>query len=214
MPPASHDIAGYRFGDAAPVHTDAYLLPVVREALATVAFPTAARRVFDLGCGNGATAAALTHDGYTVTGVDPSTDGIRQAQAAHPHLDLHLGSAYDDLASAYGTFPALISLEVVEHVYDPRAYAATAFDLVAPGGLAVFSTPYHGYLKNVVIALTGRYDRHHNPLWDHGHIKFWSIATLGALLRQAGFRELAFRRVGRVPALAKSMVALARKPPA
>ena len=55
-------------------------------------------------------------------------------------------------------------------------------------------------------------DRHFTALWDHGHIKFWSMATLGELLREAGFVDLRFERVGRVPALAKSMIAVARKP--
>jgi hypothetical protein len=33
-------------------------------------------------------------------------------------------SAYGNLAEKWGTFPALISLEVVEHVYDPFLWAA------------------------------------------------------------------------------------------
>jgi hypothetical protein len=57
-------------------------------------------------------------------------------------------------------------------------------------------------------------DRHFTALWDHGHIKFWSMATLGELLREAGFVDVRFEgeRVGRVPALARSMIAIARKP--
>jgi 2-polyprenyl-6-hydroxyphenyl methylase/3-demethylubiquinone-9 3-methyltransferase len=54
-------------------------------------------------------------------------------------------------------------------------------------------------------------DQHFTALWDHGHIKFWSIQTLSTLLREAGFYELRFIRVGRVSPLAKSMIAIARK---
>lgn len=54
-------------------------------------------------------------------------------------------------------------------------------------------------------------DAHFTALWDHGHIKFWSIQTLGELLHEAGFVDIHFERVGRVPALAKSMIAAARK---
>ena len=39
-----------------------------------------------------------------------------------------------------------------------------------------------------------------------------SMATLGELLREAGFVDVRFERVGRVPALAKSMIAITRKP--
>ncbi|GGC23871.1 hypothetical protein GCM10011363_45530 [Marivita lacus] len=107
-----------------------------------------------------------------------------------------------------------ISLEVVEHIYAPRDYARTLFDPVEPGGNAIVSTPYHGYLKNLAPALTGKMDRHFTAGWDHGHIKFWSIATLTQLLTEAGFEHIRFRRVGRVPQLAKSMIAIARKPAA
>jgi 2-polyprenyl-6-hydroxyphenyl methylase/3-demethylubiquinone-9 3-methyltransferase len=106
----------------------------------------------------------------------------------------------------------VLSLEVVEHVYAPRDYARTVFDVLSPGGVAIVSTPYHGYWKNLALALTGRMDRHFTALWDHGHIKFWSMTTLGELLREAGFVDIRFQRVGRVPALAKSMIAVARRP--
>ena len=101
---------------------------------------------------------------------------------------------------------------MVEHVYDPRSYASCVHDLLEPGGRALISTPYHGYLKNVAIAVTGNYDWHHNPLWDHGHIKFWSRKTLSTLLEEAGLNIIEFLRVGRVPVLAKSMIAIAEKP--
>lgn len=74
------------------------------------------------------------------------------------------------------------------------------------------STPYHGYLKNLALALTGKMDRHFTALWDHGHIKFWSIPTLTTLMVDAGSETIRFRRVGRIPALAKSMIAIAQKP--
>jgi 2-polyprenyl-6-hydroxyphenyl methylase/3-demethylubiquinone-9 3-methyltransferase len=38
------------------------------------------------------------------------------------------------------------------------------------------------------------------------------MATLGELLREAGFVDLRFERVGRVPVLAKAMIAVVRKP--
>jgi len=100
---------------------------------------------------------------------------------------------------------------VVEHIYFPRKYAATVYDLLEPGCTAIISTPYHGYWKNLVMALSGKLDKHFTALWDHGHIKFWSMDTLGILLTEAGFVDIRFERVGRVPALAKSMIAIAKK---
>ena len=126
-------------------------------------------------------------------------------------MQFAVASAYDDLSSVFGTFEVLLSIEVVEHVFYPRTYAKTAFDLLEPGGVAIITTPYHGYLKNLVIALCGKFDAHVNPLWDGGHIKFWSKSTLRELLTEAGFKSVEYRTAGRFPWLAKSMIAIARK---
>ncbi|HMO35209.1 MAG TPA: class I SAM-dependent methyltransferase, partial [Gemmatales bacterium] len=141
----------------------------------------------------------------------PSERGIALAREAYPELDLHVGSAYDDLASQYGQFPLAISLEVVEHVYSPRLFARCLHDLLKPQGVAIVSTPYHGYWKNLALAVTGKLDKHFSPLWDHGHIKFWSITSLTQLLQEAGFTVEQVHRVGRIPLLAKSMILVARR---
>jgi 2-polyprenyl-6-hydroxyphenyl methylase/3-demethylubiquinone-9 3-methyltransferase len=146
-----------------------------------------------------------------VVGIDSSDSGVAIANSSFPHLKIAVGSAYDDLASRYGDFPVVVSLEVIEHLYDPRIYAKNLFDLVRPGGVALVSTPYHGYVKNLALAVTGRFDAHFTALWDGGHIKFWSVSTLTILLEEAGFSGVTFRFVGRFPAIAKSMIAIARR---
>lgn len=204
------EASAYSYRSAAACHAHAYLLPTLQRLLAE----TGQRRLFDLGCGNGALAHTLVNLGYEVIGVDPSIDGIREANAAFPEIRLETGSAYDGLADRYGTFPIVVSIEVVEHLYDPRAFARTVFNLLEPGGTAIISTPYHGYLKNVLIALSGKSDWHYTALWPNGHIKFWSRETLGTLLTETGFEQPRFVRVGRFPPLAKSMIAVARRPTA
>jgi 2-polyprenyl-6-hydroxyphenyl methylase/3-demethylubiquinone-9 3-methyltransferase len=62
------------------------------------------------------------------------------------------------------------------------------------------------------MARVGKMDAHFTALWDHGHIKFWSVTTLRTLLEEAGFEVIRFHRVGRLACLAKSMLAVARKP--
>jgi 2-polyprenyl-3-methyl-5-hydroxy-6-metoxy-1,4-benzoquinol methylase len=211
MTDISTAISGYHYDHAGLNCSHSYLLPTVFRLLDGLNLPAGERRLFELGCGNGAVAHELARRGWDVTGVDPSLEGIAQAQRAHPDLKLYSGSAYDDLAAHYGQFPVVLSLEVVEHVYFPRQYAATVFSLLQAGGTAILSTPYHGYWKNLALALNGKLDRHFTALWDHGHIKFWSMKTLAILLEEAGFRAILFERVGRIPPLAKAMIAVARR---
>jgi 2-polyprenyl-6-hydroxyphenyl methylase/3-demethylubiquinone-9 3-methyltransferase len=87
-----------------------------------------------------------------------------------------------------------------------------AFRLLKPSGHFIVSTPYHGWLKNVALALSGKMDNHFTALWDGGHIKFWSRETLSELLTEKGFTDLRFVGAGRVPYIWKSMILTARKP--
>jgi 2-polyprenyl-6-hydroxyphenyl methylase/3-demethylubiquinone-9 3-methyltransferase len=205
-----HD-PGYHWEDAEPKQSHGYLLPAVERILAGLQPHQERRRILDLGCGNGSVAARLSAQGHEVVGIDSSEEGIALGHEAYPHLQLHHGSCYDDLAGKYGRFPVVLSLEVVEHVYFPRQFASTVHALLEDGGTAIISTPYHSYFKNLAMALTGTLDAHFTALWDHGHIKFWSIRTLTQLLMEAGFKTVRFERVGRIPLLAKSMIAVATR---
>ncbi|MFH5805521.1 class I SAM-dependent methyltransferase [Alienimonas sp. DA493] len=197
----------YGFSNADAAHTQEYLWDPVRTLI-----PWGAS-VLDAGCGNGAFAGTLAAAGRDVVGVDLSESGIAAARQAHPGTRFEVASVTDDLVGRLGRrFDVVTSLEVVEHLYDPRAYAAALFDVLRPGGGVVLTTPYHGYLKNLALAAAGKLDAHFTVLWDGGHIKFWSRRTLTTLLTDAGFEDIQFRGAGRLPYLWKSMILSARKP--
>ncbi len=201
----------YCYHDADPTWANSYLWPIVRREVGRAVQSGCEARAFDLGCGNGATAGMLADMGLQVTGIDPSQSGVAFAHKAFPNCRFAVASAYDDLAGQFGRFPLVVSLEVVEHLYDPKAFARVTYDLLEPGGTAIISTPYHGYFKNLLLALTGKLESHFTVLWDGGHIKFFSIPTLEKLLRDVGFSDISFVRVGRLPIVAKSMIAIARR---
>lgn len=201
---------GYGYSDSEAAHTHAYLWkPVVAEIESTLNLSGV--RVFDLGCGNGAFARHLKQLSHTVVGVDPSADGIALAKQSDPDLQLFAGNAYEPLAEVHGKFPVVVSLEVVEHVYYPRKFAKCVADLLESGGKAIISTPYHSYLKNLALALSGKMDGHFTALWDHGHIKFWSVKTLTELFAEQGMTVEKVLRVGRIPILGMSMILVLRK---
>jgi 2-polyprenyl-3-methyl-5-hydroxy-6-metoxy-1,4-benzoquinol methylase len=203
-------VSEYRYSHAGCNCAHDYLLPAITHTLADLQIRP--RRAFDLGCGNGSVASWLASQDYDVSGIDPSETGIAEANRAFPTLDLRVGSAYDPLHKSFGQFPLVISLEVVEHVYSPRDYARCIQQLLLPKGYALISTPYHGYLKNLALAVTGQWDSHFTALWDHGHIKFWSPKTITTLLTETGLVVHRIIRVGRIPQLAKSMLVIAQQP--
>jgi 2-polyprenyl-6-hydroxyphenyl methylase/3-demethylubiquinone-9 3-methyltransferase len=211
LPAGAAPIAQTAYPSSAPSWPNRYVWPVLVRILQD--HPASQRRVFEVGSGNGATANMLTELGYDVVGIDPSIEGVEIARRSFPKATFHLGTSYDDLAGVYGTFPIVVSLEVIEHCYSVKAYLETMFRLLEPGGLGIISTPFHGYWKNLALSVFDKWDSHHSPLWEGGHMKFFSERTLTQALVQAGFSDITFRRAGRIPIVAKSMIAVFRRPP-
>jgi len=177
-----------------------------------------AKRLLDLGCGNGTFCKDLINAGFQVVGIDPSESGMTITKHHAPEAQFYQMGVYDDPEMIAETeFDIAISIEVVEHLYDPNALPRFASAKLKEGGLLVLSTPYHGYLKNVAIALTGKWDKHHFALWqggriwEGGHIKFWSKRTLSAMLQANGFRVIEFYGAGRFLWFWKSMILVAQK---
>jgi len=199
----------YVWDVAGEAGSHSYLLPAVTRELERVG----ARRVLDLGCGNGTLTARLHSAGYEVTGVDHSSSGIALAREAHPGISFARHDLHDDLpASHVGKYDAVVAVEVIEHLLLPRRLVEAATAALRPGGTFVVTTPYHGYLKNLMLALTDKFDEHWAPLRDYGHVKFFSRRTLTQLFQEYGYANITFATAGRIPALAKSMVVTGMKP--
>jgi 2-polyprenyl-3-methyl-5-hydroxy-6-metoxy-1,4-benzoquinol methylase len=149
-----------------------------------------------------------------VVGIDLSQEGILLARRTYPGTRFEILAADEQILDRLqeAAFDLVISTEVVEHVYAPRRWAVGCFNALKPGGRLICTTPYHGYLKNLVLSLLGKWDTHMNPLWEGAHIKLWSRRTLARLLSHAGFTELTFQGAGRLPYLWMTMIMSAQKP--
>jgi 2-polyprenyl-3-methyl-5-hydroxy-6-metoxy-1,4-benzoquinol methylase len=167
------------------------------------------RSICDLGCGNGHITGRLAKLGYEVTGVDASASGIEIARRAYPNVEFV--EALIDRELSLAQFDLVVSSDVIEHMYRPSDLLEAGRAVLKPGGQILLGTPYHGYLKNLVLAATGKMDAHFSALHDGGHIKFFSVNTLSLLMRAHGFEDLSFTFNGRAPLLWKNMICHARK---
>jgi 2-polyprenyl-6-hydroxyphenyl methylase/3-demethylubiquinone-9 3-methyltransferase len=207
----SADYKDYGWKSAAASHMHVHFMPHIMDLAGPLPPGT---RVLDVGCGNGFTCGEFLRKGCSTVGIDLSEQGITIARQAYPEGRFELlGADMNVLANLKEEpFDLVVSSEVVEHLYDPRSFARGCFAALKPGGRLICTTPYHGYLKNLVLAVAGKWDAHANPLWDGGHIKLWSRATLGRLLAETGFTNIQFRGAGRLPYLWMTMVMSGDKP--
>ncbi len=168
--------------------------------------------ILDVGCGNGFLVNTLSSAGHHVIGIDIAQDGIDIARRAYPHLKFEYRSAYGQLNDLFESpVDVIISSEVIEHVYSPSRFLENLFNTLHPGGYLIVTTPYHGYLKNLVIGLVNGWDRHHDSEREGGHIKFFSETSLGRLLTKNGYSNITYKNSGRIPLLWKSMVCRAQR---
>jgi len=168
--------------------------------------------ILDAGCGGGHIAQELYNKNYkNIWGFDASESGIEIAKnilkGVENRFEVH--NAYHiELPSSFPKkgYDIVLSVEVIEHMYSPKKYLENIGFWLKKGGILIITTPYHGYIKNLFTCLSNKFDKHFNPLWEGGHIKFFSKNTLYRTFEEAGIKPLEFCGSGRLPFLWKSMI--------
>jgi 2-polyprenyl-3-methyl-5-hydroxy-6-metoxy-1,4-benzoquinol methylase len=198
----------YAYLDGKSSHHHAYLLPPLLEMLSEIKRSGSQKlRVLDLGCGNGSLSHLIAQQGYEVVGVEDSETGVNYARQSFPDCHFIQASIYDlPYTELENSFDIVLSVEVIEHLLYPKELVRAAKKCLKPNGRLILTTPYHGYLKNLVLAISGKMDSHFTSLWDGGHIKFFSVATLRNLLETEKYTDINFKFSGRIPLLWKSML--------
>jgi 2-polyprenyl-3-methyl-5-hydroxy-6-metoxy-1,4-benzoquinol methylase len=204
----NRNVDDYGWKNAEPVDSCSFDGPAILKICKEKGF----NKILDVGCGNGALCRLLKAEGFEVMGCDADAEGIRLASKEGGGIKYKQIGIYDE-PSLIGKkkYDAVISSQVVEHLFVPSALPKFAFALLKPKGYFIVTTPYNGYFKNLALSILNKWDTHHTSLWDGGHIKFWSQKTLKTLITKEKFMFSEFHGVGRFPFLWKSMLMVFQK---
>lgn len=172
--------------------------------------------ILDAGCGNGHIMKKIYDEGFeNIYGFDSYGESIALAKSRFAFMSDKFALHEADNNKLPSSFPSeydlVLSIEVIEHLYSPWTYLKNISSWLKKGGKLIISTPYHGYLKNFTIALFNCSDKHFDPLFEGGHIKFFSKKKIYELLELLGFKVVYFYGAGRIPLLWKSMIVVAEK---
>jgi 2-polyprenyl-3-methyl-5-hydroxy-6-metoxy-1,4-benzoquinol methylase len=167
-------------------------------------------RVLDVGCGEGYFTAQMQQAGAVALGVDVSEEALRRARSRHPQLQLRALGESETWPFADASFDLVWAGEVIEHVADTARWLSEVRRVLRPRGELVLSTPAHGRVGLLALALSGRrFDRHFDPLSDH--LRFYSARSLRRLLDDFGFDDIAVRAAGGHVGARRVLLACARR---
>ena len=101
----------------------------------------AGRRVVDLACGEGYGSEVLSRSAASVVGVDANPEAFEHARLRYVRQNLSFERDLVETWGAPGCCDAVVLLQTIEHLHDPRAMVERMATLLAPGGVAYISTP-------------------------------------------------------------------------
>lgn len=153
-----------------------------RPLLDAIAARVSGRRLLEVGCGAGFFLKSAERAGWSATGIELSEEAAGFAEE-HLHLRVHRVRA-EEMPLPPASIDAAVMLDVIEHLFDPRAVLQAIAHALAPGGLLVVATPNFDSLSR---QLLGPAWAVLNPL---EHVYYFHVASLRRLLAASGFTDV------------------------
>jgi methionine biosynthesis protein MetW len=141
-------------------------------------------RVLDVGCGSGVLLALLAgHAGYRA-GVELSpTAAAEAAKVADEVVNLPVDG---DLPFQAGDFDVVVCADILEHLPEPAGTLASLAGYCRPGGAVVISVPNIANWQARLRLARGIWRYEPAGLFDSGHLRFLTRATLLDMVAEAG----------------------------
>lgn len=149
------------------------------------------RRLLDIGCSSGAVGAGLKE-------ADPSLWvwgcelNAQSADAAARRLDIvtrtPLGQWTDADVDRLRTVDTVLLLDVLEHMYNPWAQLEMLSQHLPADAQIVVSMPNVGHFSVMESLAAGTFPYKPTGILDVTHVRFFTLAGMQAMFRQAGLR--------------------------
>ncbi len=164
--------------------------------------------MLDVGCGEGWFASELASAGVNVVGIDVAEEPLRRARARDPGLDLRVVDDDEPWPLDDASIDVVWAGETIEHVVDTAAWLSEIRRVLRPGGRLLLSTPDHGRLRVLWLALSRRaFEAHFDPRADH--LRCYTRAGLTGLLGEFGFGAVAVAAAAGPPGARRLLLARA-----
>ncbi|OGL43570.1 MAG: hypothetical protein A2161_21475 [Candidatus Schekmanbacteria bacterium RBG_13_48_7] len=139
-------------------------------------------KLLDIGCSQGAFSKLITELGFEVFAVDQSEEAIQYARKNYD-IKNAFNCSFEEIPEDWGNFDVIVSMEVIEHLEDPRSLIKKSYDLLKPGGYFILTTPNN---KSFDVRFNKRSPGDYPP----HHLSRYCIETVHFLLDDRGFLNM------------------------
>jgi 2-polyprenyl-3-methyl-5-hydroxy-6-metoxy-1,4-benzoquinol methylase len=142
--------------------------------------------VLDVGCSQGATAAALRAAGVAeILGIEPDPGDAALARAVY---DTVIEAAVEDVRERWeGRFDAILFGDVLEHLEDPSEALVRVRPWLSPSGRVIASVPNVANWAVIGGLLEGRFDYVPYATLSGTHLRFFTRTTAVDLFEACGY---------------------------
>lgn len=146
------------------------------------------KKVLDIGCGTGDVMKLLLNNGIDACGLDPSTYAIEVAKA-NGCTNVHNCSIDDFYKQNIEKFDAIVLVNVLEHVPDPKGLISMVNNMLVDNGIVVIVVP-NDFSR--IQALAKRWLKRSDDWWVAmpDHINYFNHASLKFFMEKLGFTKL------------------------
>ena len=153
--------------------------------------------ILDIGCGEGSILWAAKKLGHTPNGCEVSRNAVKIAKTLVETDNIIAGTLETEIYPN-NTFDCVISLEVLEHLRNPRYFIETIAAILKPTGTLLLSTP--NYYRGGAFAERMVHKPHSCTDYPPHHYSRWTAKTLKTALKRS-FGEI---RIGSIEYQASS----------
>jgi 2-polyprenyl-3-methyl-5-hydroxy-6-metoxy-1,4-benzoquinol methylase len=139
-------------------------------------------KAIEIGCGTASLADALYQKGVDIAACDVSEVAIGRAKEKYPHLDLSVQSA-EQLPWPDEHFDAVLSFDVLEHLFEPDQHFSEVRRILKPGGYYLFQTP-NKWVNAIYETMKTR-----SLAWRQYHPSLHCVGRLKRRLSKHGFES-------------------------
>ena len=151
------------------------------------------RNLLEVGCGTGGFLEFAREKGWSVFGVDSSTENIAKLRSRGIAGEC---ANFVDFFSEM-RFDVMVLWDLIEHPQDPLSFIGKSYELLKPGGVLLLATPYDPNLLTLLAGTIYRFSFGKikfavEKLYFLEHTSYFNLRTLSNLLQKGCFKVIRF----------------------